>query len=138
MLWDTVVGGLFKVLDKIIPDPVARDAARAKLVEMENARELAFFQGEITLAEEQIKTNAVEAQNPSLFVSGWRPGVGWISVLGLFYSFLGQPLLAWGSAIWSFPAPPALDLTNLMTLLVGMLGMGAYRTAEKLNGVAAK
>ena len=71
-----------------------------------------------------------------MFVAGWRPFIGWVCGSGLVYSFIAQPLLAWASGIWVFPAPPVLDLSTLLTVLGGMLGLSSLRTVEKINGVA--
>lgn len=93
-------------------------------------------------AKAQIDVNAAEATNPSLFVSGWRPAVGWICAIGCAYGFLFQPFLAWvvllfGAMIHAaLPAPPALDMDTLLTLLGGLLGIGGLRTIEKVKGVA--
>lgn len=120
-----------KVIDKIWPNPAERDAAKLELFKLQQSGELATI-----IAQTDI--NKVEAANPSLFVSGWRPAVGWVCVAGLIYTFVGWPLLTWASTMWTFPIPPALDMGTLITLLGGMLGLGGLRTYEKLNGVAAK
>ena len=53
------------------------------------------------------------------------------------YQFVFAPLLTWGAALLGHPVvTPTLDLSTLMTLLLGMLGLGGMRTVEKLNGVA--
>jgi hypothetical protein len=96
-----------------------------KAAEMENGLLLA-----------QVKINEVEAANPNLFVSGWRPGAGWCAVLGLFYTFIGFPMISWASSIWKFPAPPQTDTTILMELLFALLGLGAMRSYDKAQGTA--
>jgi hypothetical protein len=94
----------------------------------------------------QVDVNKIEAASSSLFVSGWRPAVGWVGVAGLVYQFLGYPLMQWG---WSFGQgmdiipkdlhpPPDLDVEQLMTLLAGLLGFGGMRSFEKHKGVASK
>jgi len=118
-----------KVIDKIWPDPIERDKAKLELLRLQQSGELAVIVG-------QMEINKVEAASTSLFVAGWRPGVGWTCVFGLAYSFVAQPLLAWGSNIWTIPVPPELDMGTLITLLGGMLGLGGLRTAEKMKGVA--
>ena len=85
----------------------------------------------------QMAINQVEAASSSVFVSGWRPFVGWVCGFGLVYSFIGQPLLAWGSVNWNFTIPPTLDIGTLLTILGGMLGLGSLRTVEKVKGVAS-
>lgn len=92
----------------------------------------------VTLVQGQLDVNKVEAANPSIFVSGWRPFIGWVCGGALGYTYLGYPLLSWAGAIW-FPTLTIPLLGNngmLYELLFGMLGMGALRTFEKVKGVA--
>jgi len=126
-----------KLIDKFWPNPV--DAARAKLELYKAQQEGTFKEQEhvFELAKAQIEVNKVEAASSSLFIGGWRPAVGWTCVAGLGYSFFGLPMLAWASVNFGYTAPPELDMGTLMTLLVGMLGLGGLRTMEKKAGVAA-
>jgi hypothetical protein len=124
-----VLGVVSQVIDRVWPDPAIAAQAKAELAKMQVSGELANIAG-------QIEVNKAEATNASIFVSGWRPFIGWVCGGGLVYSFMGQPLLAWGSAIWHYPVPPVLDLGTLLTILGGMLGLGGLRTMEKVNGVA--
>lgn len=87
----------------------------------------------------QSDINLAEAQNPNLFVSGWRPAIGWICGLALAYTFIGYSIIEWclkfsGSDV----QPPELHTGYLMELVVSMLGLGGLRTFEKLKGVASK
>jgi len=101
--------------------PEKRAEIEAQLLEIEN-------QG----LQAQIELNKIEAQSASVFVSGWRPAAGWVCVLGLFYTFLLQPLLAWATS----SKPPEIDTTLLIQLLFGMLGLAGIRTYEKGKGIA--
>ena len=123
------IGG--KLIDRLWPDPAQRDAAKLELFKLQQSGALA----EMTA---QTEINKVEAASTSLFVSGWRPAVGWVCVGGLVYTFVGWPLLTWASATWHFAVPPTLDLGALLTLLGGMLGLSGLRSFEKVSGVAAK
>lgn len=127
-----------KVIDKLWPDPAQRDAAKLELLKMQQSGELAELTASVELAKGQLAVNRAEAQSSSVFVSGWRPAVGWVCVLGLLYTFLIRPMLAWSSgfADTPVPVPPPLDMADLLTLLLGMLGLGGLRTAEKIKGVA--
>lgn len=112
------------VIGKIWPDKT--EAEKAQL-----AAALAIVQG-------QLDTNKVEAANPSVFVAGWRPAIGWICGLALAYTFVLYPLLLWASALWA-PGikPPVLGNDSMLfELLLGMLGLGGLRTFEKVKGVA--
>lgn len=91
----------------------------------------------LALIQAQTDTNKVEAANPSVFVAGWRPGIGWVCGAGLAYQFVLKPLLAFGFMAAGHPLPelPGID-GNLYELLLGMLGLGGLRTVEKVKGVA--
>ena len=120
------------LIDRLVPDKAANDAAKAALAQMSLNGELAAVAG-------QIQVNLVEASSTSVFVSGWRPFVGWICGLGLAVQFLVNPIFTWIAALVRHPTPfPSLDMGTLLTLLAGMLGLGGLRTYEKLSGVAAK
>lgn len=128
-----------KLIDRLFPDKTKADEAKLKLFELQQSGELAIMANESKLAIAQTEINKVEAASGSLFVSGWRPAVGWVCVSGLFYQLFLRPLLGWAALnMWGWTAPPGLEIDTLMTLLFGILGLGAYRTAEKIKGVAAK
>ena len=128
------IGG--KLIDKFFPDPQAKQEAQIKLMEMAQQGEFKALDAELQMGLGQLEINKAEAASGSLFVAGWRPAVGWICVIGLAYAFLAQPMLEWYSGIKEFPAPPHMDLSVLITLLLGMLGLGGMRTTEKFKGVA--
>ena len=93
----------------------------------------------VSLVQGQIAINQVEASNPSVFVSGWRPAIGWVCGMACAWNWVGLPIVKAGLAIYGQPLmlSPA-DIGEMMPILLGMLGMGGLRTAEKINGVAAK
>ena len=124
------IGG--KVMDRLWPDPVQAAAAKLELFKLQQSGELAVIAG-------QMDINKVEAANPSVFVSGWRPSVGWVCSSGLAIQFVVGPLAEWGSTLYGTPVKfPQMDMGTRMPMLLGMLGLGAMRTAEKISGVAAK
>lgn len=115
---DAVAAGL-KVLDKFIPDPAAKAQAEAELRSSLQAWDKA-----------QTDVNAVEAANPSIFVSGWRPMIGWIGAAGLAYQYVIRPLATGLGIVGLLP----LD-GSLMELVVGLLGFGGMRSWEKYKGL---
>lgn len=131
-----IIDGIFKIIDKVIPDPQAKAAAQLEMLRMQQAGDFKQIETDLQLALGQLEVNKIEAAAPDIFRGGWRPAVGWVCVIGLLYTYLGQPLLAWASGIWSVPAPPSLDLGDLLILLGGMLGLGGMRTMERLKGKA--
>ena len=123
------------VLDKVLPDATAAADAKLRMVELVQKGELAQLDAETRLAAGQIETNKAEAQSGKA-AALWRPGAGWVCVAGMFYTFLAQPLLAWMSSIKGWPIPPHIATDTLMVLLTGMLGLGGFRSVEKVKGVA--
>ena len=135
-----ILGGLLdaglRIIDKVIPDPAAKSAAQLELLKLQQAGEFKALEADLQLALAQTEVNKIEAGTADPFKSGWRPAAGWVCVLGLLYQFLLQPLLAWGSTIQGYAAPPVLELSDLYGLLFGMLGLGAYRSFEKVRSKA--
>ena len=135
-----ILGGLLdaglKILDKVLPDPGQKAQAQLELLKLQQAGEFRQMEADLQLALAQTEVNKVEAAAPDAFRGGWRPAAGWVCVAGLAYQFLFQPLAAWSSGIQGWPAPPVLQLGDLYGLLFGMLGLGAYRSVERVKGKA--
>lgn len=128
-----IIDGILHIADKLIPDPQAKMQFKIdlqKLADQANAREHEEMMG-------QIGTNTEEAKNTNIFVSGWRPFVGWTGGVGLAYSFVINPMFSWiANVIFKYTGSfPVLDTGQLMTLVMGMLGFGGLRTYEKYKGV---
>ena len=89
------------------------------------------------LALAQIRQNTAETQHRSLFVAGWRPAVGWICATALAYHYIVRDMLSWIMAGLApeAPPPPGLEMAELMTLLLTMLGSASLRTYEKNGGL---
>lgn len=103
------------------------------------AQALAILQGQIQMNQAQTDIDKVEAASPSLFVSGWRPFVGWVCGSACAWNWIGLPIAKAVAELFhkTINVAPA-DITQMLPLLAGMLGMGALRSYEKINGVAAK
>jgi len=124
-----LIGPVSGLLDKFIEDKDKKNAIAFELSTMaeRHAQEL---------AKAQIAVNQKEAAHKSLFVAGWRPAVGWVCVLGMASNFMVIPLANFALALAeSTIVVPILDLTQMMPVLMGMLGLGAMRTVEKAKGV---
>lgn len=73
----------------------------------------------------------------SIFVSGWRPATGWVCVIIIFFNYVGIYLLKYLAIMSGWPeAPEPAGMTDLLPVLIGMLGIGGMRTYEKAAGVA--
>ena len=93
----------------------------------------------VMVVQGQLDINKAEAGNPSLFVSGARPFIMWVCGAGCAWNWVGLPVATFLMALFGhhIALRPA-DLSEMMPLLLGMLGLGGLRTVEKINGVAAK
>tara|TARA_B110000908_G_scaffold90641_1_gene107679 strand:+ start:195 stop:587 length:393 start_codon:yes stop_codon:yes gene_type:complete len=117
------------VIDRVIPDKAGAEKAKQEIERslIENANKL-------NLA--QIEVNKVEASNSNIFVSGWRPAIGWSCAFGFFWLFIGYPLADWILHLNGVEQElPKIDADVLMELTFGMLGMAGLRTFEKLKGI---
>ena len=127
----SLIGPVSGILDKVIPD----SDMKAKL-----AHEIATMSermaNEQMLA--QLEVNKAEAASGSLFKGGWRPAIGWICGLALFWSFILQPFFVFFLLVFGVDMPPLpeLNTSDLMPILLGMLGLGGLRTFEKTKGVS--
>jgi hypothetical protein len=120
------------LLDKFIEDKDQKAQLAHELATMadRHAQDLALA---------QIEVNKAEAASGSLFKGGWRPAVGWICAVAFAYHFVLQPVLgvcACAFNVTCIPDLPQFDMTSLMTVLMGMLGLGGLRTYEKKQGIA--
>ena len=113
------------VINKIWPD-------KSEIEKQQLAAAVMVVQG-------QLDINKVEASNPSVFVSGWRPALGWICGAACAWNWIGLPIfkVAIAFTAYKIEVSPA-NMTEMMPILMGMLGLGGLRTLEKINNVAAK
>jgi len=128
-----------KLLDRLIPDPAAKAAAQLQLLQLQQSSDFKQLDADLQVQIAQIGVNTAEANSPSLFKGGWRPYIGWACGGAFSYNFIIQPLLAWvSSAFWHVPIPPSLDWPMMSPVMMGMLGLGAMRTYERVSGVIPK
>lgn len=133
------VGSLaLKMREAITGKTVLSSEDQIKLMEIANEMDRLHLQAETALRTAQLEINKVEASSTSVFTSGWRPAVGWVCVLGLFYTLMVRPFMPWllTAAGKPVPALPDIDMGTVLTLLGGMLGLGTLRTVERINGKA--
>ena len=125
-----------EVIERIWPDPSQRAEQMYKLEKLRSDNNLAALEGHISLMIAQLQVNAKEAEHKSLFVSGWRPAIGWICGIVLFFNYIVIYLLTFAMEFNDkIDAPPPLDMAQLMPILLGMLGMTAFRSMDKQNKV---
>lgn len=124
-LAESVIGVAGKVLDKFVED---KDL-KAKL---EHEMKMQLHNANLA----QVEVNKAEATHKSLFVAGWRPACGWICSIALLYHFVLQPIIVFilSAAGYSYDLP-SFDMSSLMTVLMGMLGLGGLRSFEKSKNI---
>ena len=129
MMWGPVISVVSSVLDKIIPDNNAKEKAKAEIEKalIDNAAQINLTQAE---------TNKIEASHRSIWVSGWRPFLGWVSGFGFAWVFVLSPLAQWVCALLGITITlPQLQTDVLMELTLAMLGLASLRTWEKSKGL---
>lgn len=87
----------------------------------------------VSIQDSQLEVNKIEAASESWFVRSWRPAVAWVCVLGFAYTYVGCPILNYYLLLHGYPPLPPIDSEAISTMLMGMLGLGGYRTIEKLG-----
>ena len=118
-----------KVLD-LIPDPNAKQKAQMEM-------QAALLEMSAKQAEQQSKINEVEAQHSSLFVAGWRPMIGWTCAFAFAFIYVVGPIVVWiGAGFGYVIKPPRFDADALLSLTLGMLGLGALRSFDKAKGTS--
>jgi hypothetical protein len=122
-----LIPAVTSLLDKFIPDADERQKLAHEIATMSQkmAHESAMI---------QVEVNKEEAKHRSSFVAGWRPFIGWTCGFALAYHFILQPMLTLVLNISGITVDlPEFDMSSLMTVLMGMLGLGGLRTYEKVK-----
>ena len=122
-----ILGG---VLDRFFPN-------KEKAAEAQRAIEVALIENSAQINLAQIEVNKEEAKSRSIFIAGWRPFVGWTCGIALCWHFIGLPITTFFIACFGFDVPelPFFDMDSLLTVLMGLLGLGGLRTYEKMKGL---
>lgn len=132
--WLEFLPAISVLLDRIIPDPQAREKAKLELVKAENAEALQQVQLAMSADESQHRINEAESQSANLFVAGWRPFVGWVCGIAFAYHYVLQPVLIFALANSGRQVQlPGFAMDELSTVLMGLLGLGSLRTIEKVS-----
>ena len=125
-----LIGPITGLLDKFVEDKDQKAKLAHDLATMaeRHAQEL---------AKGQLEINKAEAQHKSIFVAGWRPFLGWCLSFAMAWHFVLAPRTMFVAG-WSgvtVPELPVFDMDSLMTVLLGMLGLGGLRSFEKYKGL---
>lgn len=133
---DDIIAEGLKIINKFIPDPNQAAQAQLELLKIKQADN--FKELEVQLQEQQMQAdiNKVEAASDNIFVSGPRPFIMWICGVAFGLQFVMFPLMVFIAAFFNkIVQVPVLPMEALMTVLLGTLGLGGYRSWEKIKGV---
>jgi hypothetical protein len=120
---DKLIQPVSDILDKFVAD---KDLKTKLSHELE--REI------ISLNKAQLEVNKVEAKHSNIFVSGWRPFIGWCCGLSLAYHFIIEPVVQYILIVNGINfETPEFDFSQLSTIVMAMLGMSGLRTYEKIK-----
>lgn len=132
MIADAIAGVVGKIIDRAWPDPTQKAAALLEIEKMKQAGEFKQLDADLQAMQMQADVNKVEAASEDPFVSRWRPFIGWICGSALAWHYIGRPLAGWVLLLAGNSTPiPAVDLGDLIVILLGMLGLGGLRSYDK-------
>ena len=118
-------------IGRFLPEDKEERAKAERKIEAELASHLA----KVDLA--QMAINREEAKSRNIFIAGWRPFIGWTCGIALAWTYVGTPILQFILAQTGHLIDlPSLDMSQMMPVLLGMLGLGGLRTFEKFKGVS--
>ena len=130
-LLSAVLPSVMEVAGRFLPEDKEKRAAAEREIEAQLTMHLA----KIDLA--QLDVNKAEAAHRSVFVSGWRPMVGWSCGAAMALNFIVFPLASFVLAQTGHLVKlPTLDMSEMMPVLMGLLGLGGLRTVEKIKQVS--
>lgn len=125
------------VIEKIWPDETKRAEEMRKLKELEQRGDLAQLEAHVKSLTGQLEINKIEANHKSIFVSGWRPFCGWVGGVGLAYISIIEPIARFIAKVgFDYQGEfPEINTDITQQVLLGMLGLGVMRSADKHNKV---
>lgn len=133
---DGILSPVLAIINKVIPDPEKQAEIALQMASLQQSAQFKEIDAQLAMVQTQTDTNKAEAANQSLFVAGWRPFIGWICGIGLGWNYLGLSFVTTMCKLFGHPVDiPPMDLSEMMPLLMGMLGLGGMRTVEKIKGV---
>ncbi len=131
----TLLPAILPIIGDVVGRFLPEDKEAAEKAKREIESNLTEHLAKIDLA--QLEINKAEGQHRSIFVAGWRPFIGWTCGFALAYTYVLQPMASFilGQTGYLIQLPE-VDMTLMMPVLLGMLGLGGLRTFEKFKKVS--
>lgn len=141
-------------IEKIWPDPTKRAEELRKLEELKQTGDLAELNAQVQLLLKQAEINLADAKSGNKFQSNWRPAIGWVGAISLALMYIPKAIVM--TFIWTWqcftlltaegvnvaavtlPLFPDLGVSDVIGLLMSMLGVAAMRSYDKKNGINTK
>ena len=141
MAWDpaTVILEIGKsIIERVWPDPTEQAKAQIELAKLSQSG--AFKELEVALEADKLQAaiNLADAQSGVWWQAGWRPFIGWVCGAALVWTYILRDVWLWIASMNGWTMPPKLDATDLITILVAMLGMGTLRSIDKRSVLVAQ
>jgi hypothetical protein len=137
-----IINGGTKIIQELITDKDKALQAEVELRKLAAAAELRLLEMDHEEKLAQVDINKMAVTSNDAYVRRARPTILWICGAGMGYAFLIHPLFSWGIAvvgIWypealNIPIPPNLSMSEMLPILLGMLGLSGYRSFERIKG----
>jgi hypothetical protein len=135
-VWPQLLTAIFGIVDKVIPDPQAAAAAKLQAMQMQATAEGQKLESDTRLALAQLEVNKADAQSSSAMQRNGRPFIVWVCGVALAWDTVARPMITYAAAYAGHPIPPLPNLSTdqLYGILAGVLGLGGFRTIEKVKG----
>lgn len=141
------------IIDKIWPDADEAEKRKLELASIAASGDMQRLQAEVKLLAGQIEINKIDATSQSKFQAWWRPAIGWVGAVSLFLMYVPKALVmtyiwtvqaitmlnAWdGSSNLVVPAFPDLGVSDIIGLVMALLGVASMRSYDKKQGTNTK
>lgn len=140
-------------IDKIWPDADEAEKRKLALASMAHAGNMANLEKEVKSIVGQLEINKIDSASGSKFQAWWRPAVGWVGAVSLALMYIPKAIVM--TYIWTYqsivilsrwngegeviiPSFPDLGVSDIIGLLMSMLGIAAMRSYDKKQGTDTK
>lgn len=130
------VKAIGETMDKLFTSDDERMERDNEMAKAKMLHDVEMAKIEAQLLTNQTEINKVEAASERIFVSGWRPFVGWVGGFSFAYVAIVEPILRFIAVQCGYDGDfPKIDTEITIQILFGLLGLGLFRTIEKAKGV---
>jgi len=150
---DSLVNVGIEIAKRVWPDPAQQAMQILKLEELRQKGDLAELDAQVKSLTGQLEINLADAKSTNWFQANWRPAIGWVGAVSLALTYIPKALVI--TYIWTYqsitllsnwdgvapmiiPEFPDLGVSDIIGLLMSMLGIAAMRSYDKKQGTDTK